>query len=143
MNATGGARPRRSRAVVGAALLAWVVIVLGGCAGRDAPEDDAAVPFRQAVADGDWVAACALLAPATRSEVESASGKPCAEGLAEESVPAAVGDPTAVDTYGRMAAAVFEDDTVFLTRDGARWVVLAAGCTPRPAGPHECAVKGG
>lgn len=125
----------------GIALLA-LGLSLSGCGGsQDAAVADLAERFRGAVADGDGAAACALLAPATRGELEQSTGKECAAAILEEA-PGARGEGGDVQVFGTMAQVRGDGDTVFLTRMPDGWRVLAAGCAPRAKAPYECAVKG-
>ena len=71
-----------------------------------------------------------LLAPATRSEIESSTHQPCVEAWASESVPSG-GDVTRVRAYGSMAIVELDADTVFLARFDSGWRVIAAHCAPR------------
>ena len=125
----------------GIALLA-LGLSLSGCGGsQDTAVADQAERFHRAVADGDGSAACALLAPVTRSELEQSTGKECAVAILEEA-PAARSEGGDVQVFGTMAQVRGDGDTVFLTRMPDGWRVLAAGCAPRAKAPYECAVKG-
>lgn len=89
--------------------------------------------------------ACALLAPPTREELESSTGKPCTEALPEADLPVARGLPR-VTVAGHSAQAVLDDDTVFLALFDDGWRVIAAGCERRSADteiPYDCSVKAG
>jgi len=102
---------------------------------------DVALRFTKSVADRDGTAACALLAPSTRSELES-GGKPCAQAVLEEQLPTgSVIERTSA--FGRGAQSVLRGDVVFLAEFGSRWLVTAAGCRPRDAAPYDCTVSGG
>lgn len=98
--------------------------------------------FATAVDQRDGAAACALLAPSTRTELEQSAGRRCARALLEE-LTGTGGDRSAVDVYGTMARVRQGEDTLFLTRMQDGWHVLAAGCTPRPHAMYDCVVKGG
>ena len=125
----------------GIALLA-LGLALSGCGGsQDAAVRDLAEEFYGAVADGDGAAACALLAPTTRSELEQSTGKECAVAILEEP-PMLGGDGGDVQVFGVMAQVRRDGDTVFLTRMPDGWRVLAAGCAPRPTAPYDCACEG-
>jgi hypothetical protein len=116
--------------------------VLAGCAGsQDDTVREVAEGFHDAVAAGDGAAACAVLAPTTRDELEQSTGKECRAAILEEDLPDVTGDGDP-DVFGSMAEVAYAGDTVFLTRLPDGWRVLAAGCTPQPVGPHECLVKG-
>ena len=125
--------------------VAAAIAAFAGGAGCASSQDDAvtstARDFYDALGAGDTGAACALLAPTTRSELETSSGRPCPEALAEEEIPPA-SDPSDVAAFGTMARVRLDGDTAFLTRFQDGWAVLSAGCTPRE-GTYDCVVKGG
>lgn len=124
-------------------MLVLALGLLAGCGGsQDVAVSDVAEEFYTSVADGDGAAACALLAPTTRSELEQSSGKKCATAILQET-PQAHGDSGIVEVFDTMAQVRFDGDTAFLTRMPNGWRVLAAACSPRPVGPHDCRVKGG
>ena len=130
----------RTTKLVGVAAAASVVLLAGGCSGtQDAPAARAAEQLVAAVDSGDGAAACDLLAPATRSELESTSGSPCAEAVLEEDL----GPPsTAARTqvFDTMAQVVVGTETLFLSRFDGEWRVTAAACTPVPGGPYDCSI---
>lgn len=97
--------------------------------------------FYGALATGDVEAACTMLAPRTRSELEMSSGKACVDALPGE-VPEA-GDPTDIAAFGTVARVRLEDDTAFLARFQDGWAVLAAGCSPHAEAPYVCTLAGG
>jgi hypothetical protein len=128
------------------ALLAGLVAatgVLSSCG--NAQDDDVARvarAFYSAVEAGKGAQACALLAPATRTELQQSSGTPCDEAILDE-VETPVGRQVDVDAFGTMAQARLAGDTVFLTRFDTGWLVMAAACTrPKQPGAYECRVKG-
>jgi hypothetical protein len=100
--------------------------------------------FTRALAVDDGAAACALLTPSTRDELEQSSGTSCDQAVLDEAV-TDVGPRTSVDAYGTMAQVRFVRDTLFLTRFKSGWRVLAAACTPAPAAgrPYDCQLQGG
>lgn len=118
----------------------FACVMLGGC-GAPADPGATAEQFREALANDDGQAACQLLAPSTVEEIELTEGMPCDEALPGLGLPASGGFDSA-ETYGRNAQAVFDDDVLFLTESGQRWLVTAAGCTPRGERPYDCDVKG-
>lgn len=125
---------------LGAALGALCVLLLGGCAGtQDEPATDAAQELLDSARDGDGARACDLLAPATRSELESSSGSPCEEAILEEDLGEGTGD-VRVEVYDTSAQVKVGGDTVFLSRFDGRWLVVAAACTAVPARPYDCSV---
>jgi hypothetical protein len=128
----------------GIALLA-LGIPLSACGGsQDAAVSDVVDEFYASVEDGDGEDACALLVPATRSELEQSSGEECAAAITAEDLDLGSGDGGDVEVYDTMAQARFKGTTAaFLARLPDGWRVLAAGCTPRSVGPYDCKVKGG
>lgn len=118
-------------------------MILTGCAsGQEDAVRDSAGAFQDAVTAQDWPGACALLAPETRTELERAATKPCAEALPEEQLP----EPGAldrVDVFGTMAEVRYRGETLFLTRFADGWRLHAAGCTPQQPKPYDCALHGG
>jgi hypothetical protein len=129
----GGDR-RIARAAIVAATL---VGLCSGCGAgqREADSRSVAAGFLAAMGDGDTVAACALLADATREDLEYAEGKPCAPALA--SVDIAGGEVGEVSVWGDRAQAWTSTGTLFLVQLAAGWRVTAAGCTPSGDG-YDC-----
>jgi len=126
-----------------ACVLAFAV---GGCAtvddrGRAAAEVAAAM--FSAVAGDDGAAACGVLAPETRSEVEqSHDDEPCAQAILDENLPEP-GAVTGTAVYGQWAQVRFTGDTVFLAVFPDGWRVVAAGCAARADRPYDCRIQGG
>jgi hypothetical protein len=118
---------------------------LAGCSqgGRGEPSGPltAAQAFEAALARGDEAAACGLLSPPTRKELEQSEGDSCAKALHQQDLPsgAALGD---LQVWGDEAIAKMRGDVLFLTNVGGTWMVSAAGCTPQPDQPYDCEVKG-
>jgi len=110
--------------------------------GHEEEVEATAADFYAALADRDGAAACALLAPATRSELEQSSGKPCPRAVLEEKVPKA-GDPDTVQVFGTEGQVTFDRETTFLGDFPQGWRVVAAGCTPREPRPYDCVLSGG
>ncbi|GAA2506940.1 hypothetical protein GCM10010406_49410 [Streptomyces thermolineatus] len=98
--------------------------------------------FARALGAGDGGAACALLAPRTRQEVEQSQESPCEEAVTKEGLPAG-GEVRQVVVQGQQAMVVTRSDTLFLSRFSSGWKVVAAGCVPRPSQPYRCRVEGG
>ena len=126
-------------------MFAVLVPALSGCGGVDrGAATEAAGQFYAAVRQRDGDAACALLNPSTRSELEQSAGKPCPAAVLEEDIPAPNG-PGATVVFGTMAQVRYPGETAFLTRSGQGWRVLAVSCGDRPEGPerpYHCQVKG-
>lgn len=97
--------------------------------------------FTRAIAGKDGEAACAVLAVRTIEELEQSTGKPCATAILEEDPLVPAGQPR-VQTFGSMAQARYDGETLFLSRFDESWLVTAAACTKSAAGTYECAVKG-
>ncbi|MGR4879885.1 hypothetical protein ACIPUC_10685 [Streptomyces sp. LARHCF249] len=125
--------------------LAGVLLgVLSGCGAAAAHVDgarDAGRAFEQSLASGDYRAACALLAPETRSQLEDDEKQTCAKALEGQDLPAGAVD--GAEVYGRQALVRASGETLFLSRFTGGWRVVAAGCTPRGDKPYDCVVKGG
>jgi len=123
-----------------------LVLAVGGCAsvddrGRAAAE--VAITMFGALAGEDGSAACGVLAPETRSEVEQAhDDEPCARAILDEDLPEP-GRVTGTDVYGQWAQVRFSGDTVFLAVFPDGWRVVAAGCEARADRPYDCAIQGG
>ncbi|MDQ4055397.1 MAG: hypothetical protein M3237_22270 [Actinomycetota bacterium] len=131
----------RRRRNAGLTTVAASCLLVAGCSG--AQEDaaaDVAADFYQAVATGEGEDACAVLAPATLSELEQSAGKPCPEAVLGEDVPE-VADPGRIEVFGTMAQVHYDQDVAFLTRFEDGWRVVAAACTP--ASPrYDCSIQG-
>jgi hypothetical protein len=132
--------------VTGRATRAAVVVLLLGLTGCGSqPHEDAvtsvADAFQRAFADKDGAAACAELAPETRSELEQSAGKPCAEAVLEE--PVGPSSSSRVEVFGTQALVGAGRSAIFLARFPEGWKVMAAACTPQPVGPYDCSISGG
>jgi len=123
-----------------------LTLAAGGCATVDyrgrAAAGVAAAMF-SAVAGDDGAAACEMLAPETRSEVEqSHDDEPCARAILDEDLPEP-GAVTGAEVYGQWAQVRFSGDTVFLAVFPDGWRVVAAGCEARADRPYDCRIQGG
>jgi hypothetical protein len=128
-----------SRFVV--ALLAPLLVSGCGSSGETAPAR-AADAFEAAVSAGDGAGACALLAAATRDELEQSSGQPCAEAVLDDASDG--GRREGVERYGKAAQARYRGDVLFLTDGPQGWRVTAAGCRRTHGGaPYDCEISGG
>jgi hypothetical protein len=128
-----------------AALAALALSALAGCASvgeRGTAAAAVATRLLTAVDDKDGAAACAVLAPDTASALEQSAGKPCAQAILDEDLPAP-GAVTGVDVYGQWAQVRLADDTIFLAVFPGGWRVVAAGCVPRQNRPYNCELQGG
>ncbi|MFF7296159.1 hypothetical protein [Streptomyces sp. NPDC008265] len=126
------------------AVLAAAVLAVPGCGGPAARQDAAAAAgtaFEAAIAAGDHVRACVLLAPQTRTQLERDEQKTCPAAFASQQLPKASGIDR-VETYGRQVLVRMAGDTLFLSLFTGGWKVVAAGCTPRPDQPYDCLIKG-
>ena len=130
----------RRRTSVAKLLALAACTVLAGCGGtQDAAVAEASTSLLEAVDQGDGEAGCALLAPAVRTEIEDAAGKPCERAILDEPLSAASG-PAQVEVFGLTAQAVVGSETLFLSRYDGRWLVIAAACTPVPDHPYDCSI---
>ena len=120
------------------AIVAAMVISCCGCGAgqREADSRSAAAGFLAAMGDGDTGAACALLADATRENLEYSEGKPCAAAL--ESVDISGGEVGEVAVWGDRAQARASAGTLFLVQLDAGWRVTAAGCERSGDGGYDC-----
>jgi hypothetical protein len=129
---------------IGGALVAVLLsTVLTGCSSADRSDVDAVVKrFYAAFDQKQGAEACALLAPATRSEVEQSAGAPCASALLDEKVPRP-GQVTRTSVYGDQAQVRLDSDTAFVARFPGGWRIVAVGCDRRPGRPYDCDVEAG
>jgi hypothetical protein len=119
--------------VLGAA----AAVLLAGCAGMERPDvERVATDF----ATGGPAIRCQLLAPAALAALERAESAPCVAVVGDLAPPGGEVRQTAV--WGGEAQVHLAGDTVFLTRTGAGWKVIAAGCTPNGDLPYECRLEG-
>ena len=131
-------------AVQAAACTAFVPLLAGCGSGAASAVEQTAGNFAAAVAQEDGLAACRLLAPSTRSELQQSSPKPCAAALlAELNTP--LGRNLTSRVYGDESLVEFEHDTAFLAVFDDGWRVVAVGCTPPPSDDrtYDCRVKAG
>ncbi|HYJ66639.1 MAG TPA: hypothetical protein VEX15_03140 [Nocardioidaceae bacterium] len=134
----------RKRSITPSARLASALAVaslLTGCGSAGAAPQSVASEFYQAVADEQASAACDLLAPQTRSELEQSAHAPCAEALIRQDLPT-VGAPMATERFGNQAQVRFDGETAFLAEFDDGWKIVAAGCTPRDPLPYDCVLEG-
>jgi hypothetical protein len=74
-------------------------------------------------------------------ELEDGAPGSCADELLQLVIPGA-SEVTESKAYGSNAQVQMDQDTVFLTRSGDTWKVIAAGCTPQGERPYDCEVEG-
>ena len=115
------------------------LVVLTGCA-ASSQDDVRAVATAFEDPAGDPQDRCALLAPATRTVLESDASAPCADLIDELPLPG--GHVMAVEVWGGDAQVRLGGDVVFLTETDAGWRVTAAACEPRAELPYDCEVEG-
>jgi hypothetical protein len=123
---------------------AAALLAVSGCSGQGSVEDGLAAATAERFAQevtSDPEAACALLAPRTRMDLEETRG-PCAQSLPQQDLPEG-GRSREAEVYGKDAVVHLEKDTLFLARFDTGWRVTAAGCTPAGDQPYDCDVKGG
>jgi hypothetical protein len=133
--------PRAARC--GAALTGlFLGLVLTGCGDSEDPAVEAvAGKLLEATSTGDGQAACQVLSPHTRDELEQSSGRPCERAILEEDI--GRGETVReAQVFETMAQVRFDDETVFLSRFDSGWLVVATACTRRPEGPYDCSVSG-
>lgn len=120
--------------VIRAFILGATVAMLTGCAAMERPDVERVAG---AFAVGDPTARCSLLAPATVAALERE--EPCVAAV-RAAPPGGQVVETAV--WGDAAQVRMSRDTLFLTRTGAGWKVVAAGCTPNGDLPYVCRLEG-
>jgi hypothetical protein len=101
--------------------------------------ESAAERLLASASERDGEAACDVLAPDTRSELEQSSGKPCAEAVLEEDLGPDDG-PRRVRVFDSMAQVVRGSQTLFLSRFDGEWLVVAAACTRVTDRPYDCSI---
>jgi hypothetical protein len=113
--------------------------VLTGCGGVEA-DGVRAVVSEFADPGTSPEARCDLLAPGTRSGLEADEESSCPEVLPQ--LPLGTGAVEQVQVWGEEAQARLADDTLFLTRTGDGWRVLAGACRPQgPELPYRCRLE--
>jgi len=116
-------------------ILGATVAMLAGCAATERPDvERVATDF----ATGDPTARCALLAPATLAAAERDGPCVAAVGTSLSSG----GQVLQTSVWGDEAQVRLAGDTLFLTRTGGGWKVVAAGCTPNGDLPYACRLEG-
>ncbi|MDQ0994640.1 hypothetical protein [Streptomyces sp. V3I7] len=129
-----------------AATLLLLAAAASGCGATAARSGEAAAlaeTFEGMLHAHRTLAACALLAPETRSELQESQRSACASALGEQGLPEG-GPVRDVEVYGRQAQVVLRDDILFLSRFDEGWRVVAAGCAAEPGEPaFTCTIKGG
>lgn len=137
-------RPTARSAAASGVLSGLVVSLLTGCGAPAVRVDgarDTVRVFEGALAARDYSAACDVLAPETRAQLQQDEEQACAQALASQELPvsAAVGTP---EVYGRQALVRTGGETLFLSQFRSGWRVVAAGCSAQAGKPYECRVKG-
>lgn len=124
----------------------WLIVVATtavacGSSAEDGARETART-FELALVRAEAGKACSLLSDRAVSEVEKASGRPCADSILGEARGEA-GGARDVSVFGRAAQVVFDGDTVFLSRFEEGWRVTAAACSPTAGGLYDCVISGG
>lgn len=121
--------------------LAMTGVLLGSCAdGERVAVEQAASEFTEALAAGEIQHACEMLAPSTRSRLESQEDQACAEAM--QQIPLPGGPIEQADVWGGEAQVRTNGDTLFLTRTSQGWRIAAAGCRARGEAPYDCQLEG-
>jgi uncharacterized lipoprotein NlpE involved in copper resistance len=116
-------------------LCAGALVACASQSGQDGATA-AAERFLHAAAT-DPAAACALLTPRTRAELETSEGQPCAQAL-----PTLDGTVGHADTWSDQARVDTDDGTLYLTEFDTDWLVSAAGCRSDGDAPALCVLGG-
>src|SRR3954470_9708636 len=137
---------RRSRGTSGRvmhrALLLLPLLLVSGCGSGAQDPQRAALAFAQAIAAHDGEKACSLIAPATRSELESSQDQPCSKAILSQDVPSSTRVKKA-EKYGTESRVVLDKDVVFMSRFSIGWRVIAALCKDRGEKlPYDCQISG-
>jgi hypothetical protein len=121
-----------------------LLAVLAGCANQTGERDASSVAarFLAATGRGDTQAACALLTPQTRADLQASDGQSCEEALPADRLRGTVTEATPVDVWSDQAQVNAEGGAVFLTEFDSGWLVSAAGCAPNGDAPYRCVVGG-
>jgi hypothetical protein len=139
----GGSWWPRRPALAALAVLPAVLVASCSTLGPDTTAAaGVALVFHRAVLDGVGHAACALLAAASVEDLVGSYGHPCPYAILTQNLPAAQ-DVQDTQAFGRAAQVSMDGDVVFLSVFGDRWLITAAGCTPRGDRPYDCTLKGG
>jgi hypothetical protein len=121
--------------VIRAFIVGATIAMLAGCSATERPDvERVAVEF----ASGDAGTRCALLAPAALAALENEG--PCVATVAAAAPQG--GQVLQTSVWGDEAQVRLSGDTLFLTRTGAGWKVVAAGCRPNGDLPYECRLEG-
>jgi hypothetical protein len=118
----------------------WPVAVftaatLVGCAAQSSQDSAAATAARFLDATAtDPAAACALLTPRTRADLETAEGARCVEALPD----GLGGGVEHADTWSDQARVDTDNGVLFLSEFESGWLVAAAGCRPNGDAPYLC-----
>ncbi|MFC7934444.1 hypothetical protein [Streptomyces cinereoruber] len=132
----------RIPALVGALTAVAVLCACGAPQARRDGATRAGRAFEEALAADAYGAACALLAPESREQLEEDERQPCARALASQDLPRGEG-ASSVDVHGRQALLRLEGETLFLSQFDDGWRVTAAGCVPEGGDePYRCVLKG-
>ncbi|MFF4029202.1 hypothetical protein ACFYZ2_05450 [Streptomyces sviceus] len=135
-------KPHRISPLMCLALLGLVLSGCGSVGERRSDAETAATGFERLLRADDPTGLCAALAPETRGELEESQKASCEKAISSQEIPPG-GATQRVDLYGRQARIVLARDTLFLSLFPDGWKVVAAGCTPQPGRPYQCAIKGG
>jgi hypothetical protein len=129
----------RQRFVVACAFAGVLVVTACGASPNEQPVLTAAQAFEAAVTGKNGLGACQLLTERARQSTES-FGQHCADQLTQ--LDGNVGAVQKVEVWGDSAEVRFENDTMFMARFPAGWLVRAAGCQPQGEQPYQCEVGG-
>lgn len=127
-------------AVIALGIAAAIAIALAR--NGDAPEAGATVErFSSAIRGDDGEAACALLSPQTRKQLEEQEGARCEKAILELGLSGGAVRRVEVAETSAVASVAGDGRTFLDESPGDGWQITALGCEPLPDRPDDCEVE--